>query len=104
MDLIGGGSGALAMQVWDGAGLEHLGLNDGDILIITIMDPEEGAPAFASIHNKAVIGWYRTEKDGQITIGPFAEGVEPMTADLTDVQVVCELKAIGRLGQRLHRP
>ncbi len=86
----------LVLKVWEGAGLGRYGLADRDVVIIGIGDPEEGPPAFASINDKAVIGWYRSHPDGKISITPFVEGTPELTAPLREVQVVCALRAIAR--------
>lgn len=96
VDLVGGYPGVLILQVWEGAGLEPYGLADRDLVIIGIDDPEESAPAFASINDKAVIGWYGSNPDGTISIRPFVQGTPELTAPRRQVQVVCVLRAIAR--------
>jgi hypothetical protein len=96
VDLVGGYPGVLILQVWEGAGLQRCGLADRDLVIIGIDGPDEGAPAFASINNKAVIGWYGSLSDGRISITPFVEATPNLTAEAREVQVVCVLKAIAR--------
>jgi hypothetical protein len=97
VDLVGGYPGILILQLWRGAGLECYGFADLDLVIIGIGDPEEGGPAFASINNKAVIGWYRSHPDGKVSITPFVEGTPELTAPRRKLQVVCALRAIARL-------
>ena len=91
----------LALRVWPGAGLERYGLRDGDIIFIGFDDPDEGGPALAAIDDKVMIGWYRRGRGGRVTIMPFVEGTEAVSAGSDQVKVICGLKCICTIRRRI---
>jgi hypothetical protein len=88
------GNGILGLQVWPGAQLESYGLSDGDIILIGLDDPTDGAPAFCAINDQVAVGWYELGKAGRVTISPFVKGTPPITTCRSDVQAAFALKAI----------
>jgi hypothetical protein len=88
------GHGILGLQVWQNAQLESYGLSDGDIILIGLDDPADGAPAFCAIDDQVVVGWYGIGTAGRVTITPFIEGATPIAGRRADLQVAFALKAI----------
>jgi len=88
------GNGILGLQVWQGAQLESYGLSDGDIILIGLDDPADGAPAFCAINDQVAVGWYERGKAGRVTISPFVKGMPPIATRRSDVQAAFVLKAV----------